>query len=514
MTGPPLPAVLLVVAAAMILSFKWAYPLWQKRKIAIRRLEKLNEKMVADLADRREIERELAHMASFSEMAPNPIIETDTTGKLHYMNPAAAAAFPELQSNWTRHPVFEGIGGALDSLKRDGRTMTTRPVKVGERIYDQQITLLDGGPGIRLYFSDITELKRLDQLKTDFVNMVSHELRSPLTTINASIRMITAGYLGTTTHDQQEALELALNNIERLARLINELLDISKIEAGKLELHCEFSDLNAVVAEVTRNFEPLARERGLELRGRPAGEPVELFMDRDKIVQVFTNLIQNALKFTRQGHVEISIRAEPEGVRCQVSDTGPGIQEKDLPRVFGKFQQFGAAPRGREKGTGLGLSLFKGFVELHGGRIWVESRPGAGSEFIFYLPRLSAEGIFKDQVQRLLQEAVSHGQPLTLVNFSIEQWKLTMAAEDLKGPDIILHRLEAVVKSALGVESVVVAQRQSAVWLALPEMAKTAAQDLAARVQKDFKATLQVKLASYPEDGSLPEQLLQRLNAA
>jgi len=516
---------ILLAAGLLLLALRWANTRWTRWKAEIHRLQKLNDKMVADLVDRRAIERELAHMASFSEMAPNPIIETDTTGNLRYINPAALAIFPDLQSTGSSHPAFEGIGRVLDSLKRDGKAMMTRPIKVGERIYDQQITLLDGGPDVRLYFSDITELKHLDQLKTDFVNMVSHELRSPLTAINASIRLVSGGLLGITTQDQQNALQLAQRNIERLSRLINELLDIAKIEAGKLELHCESADLNTMVAEVLRNFEPLARERGLELRCRLPEGPQELFVDRDKIVQVFTNLIQNALKFTQKGSVEISIQPEPDGVHCQVSDTGQGISENDLPKVFGKFQQFSTVLYGKEKGTGLGLSLCKGFVELHGGHIRVESKPGTGSAFIFFLPRLSAEGIFRNQVQRFLQEAVSHEQPLTLVKFTIERWKLTMTGSHMEEPDVILHRLEAVVKSAFGVESVVVAQRQSAVWLALPEIAKMAAQNLATRVQTDFGASLQkpesvpsnavqVKLVSYPEDGSLPEQLMERLIAA
>jgi two-component sensor histidine kinase len=319
--------------------------------------------------------------------------------------------------------------------------------------------------------------------------------------------------LGSITGDQKDALGLAINNIGRLGRLINELLDISKIEAGKLELRCESVDMGMLIQEVVRNFEPLARERGLELRAVIPAKSLELLIDRDKVVQVFTNLIQNALKFTEKGYVEVSASVDDQGVRCQVADTGPGIQAKDLPKVFGKFQQFGHAPQGREKGTGLGLSLCKGFVELHGGRIWIESQVGIGTQFIFVFPRIAAESLFKEQVRQLFEAAVSHSQPLTLISFGVEQWKLSMAPDGKEAPAIVLHRLQAVVKSALGVESVTVVQGRGAVWLALPEIAKTAAEEMAKRVRQDFEANLQIKVASYPDDGNLPEQLLQHLAA-
>jgi len=264
-------------------------------------------------------------------------------------------------------------------------------LKIGEKIYDQQISLLDGGPRVRLYFRDITELKRLDQLKTDFVNMVSHELRSPLTTIKASVKMIAEEVLGPISQDQKEVLRLALNNIERFGRLINELLDISKIEAGKLELTLETVDMRQLVMDVVSNFEPLARERGLQLRGVIPDHALACHLDRDKIIQVFTNLIQNALKFTQAGFVEVAVSLLPDGLRCQVADSGPGIAAQDIPKVFGKFQQFGQSPQGREKGTGLGLSLCKGFIELHGGRIWVESKVGQGTRMIFELPTKQAQ---------------------------------------------------------------------------------------------------------------------------
>lgn len=353
------------------------------------KLQKMIDALQADLEDRRSIERELAHMASFSEMAPNPIVETDIHSKVHYINPAAMRVFPTLAAEGKSHAIFHEMGEVLKNLDKDHRTLSTRTLTHNDRIYEQQVSLLDGGPRVRFYFSDITELKRLDQLKSDFVNMVSHELRSPLTTMLASVKMIYDGMLGDLTKHQKEALSLVLKTTQRLARLSNELLDLSKIEAGKMDLQCVSTDLRELIEDVQKNFQPLAYERGLKLKTSIPQDPLVLLIDPDKIVEVFTNLVNNALKFTVQGTVELSAVTTSDGVRCAVSDSGPGIAEKDLPKVFEKFQQLHAPASAKEKGTGLGLTLCKGIVELHGGKIWVESQLGHGTSFLFTLPRRS-----------------------------------------------------------------------------------------------------------------------------
>src|SRR5581483_11010723 len=256
--------------------------------------------------------------------------------------------------------------------------------------------------------------------------------------------------------DQNDALALGMRSIDRLTRLINELLDVSRIEAGKLELCCEDVDLTALVREIASNFEPLARERGLAIKTELPARPIDVFVDRDKMTQVFTNLIQNALKFTVTGSVEIGLETAPEGVRCRVSDTGPGIASQKLPELFSKFAQLGPVPNGRERGTGLGLSLCKGIVELHRGRIWAESALGKGTHVFFVVPRTAVEVIFKDEVEHLLHDAISSGRPLTLVRFCVDQWRFSSPSGKAETPDFILYRLQAVVKTALGVETVIV----------------------------------------------------------
>jgi len=350
-------------------------------------LEKMNHKLEMDLEDRLAIEKELAHMASFAELDPNPIVETNVAGTVGYLNPKAIQMFPTLEKEGRAHAIFKDLDTVLEEMKQRGEALFNRTLKIDGRVFDEQVSILDGGPRIRLYLSDITELKRLDQLKNDFVNMVSHELRAPLTSMVAGLKMITNGLLGSTTKDQEQILNLSLHGIERLCRIINDLLDISKIEEGKVELHKARFDMATLVKEVVQSFEPLAHERHLEIKPHVESRPIEVEGDRDKLLQVLTNLVNNALKFTPKGSIEIFAEWKDNVVECRVKDTGVGIPPEDLPKVFGKFQQFGPATRKEDKGTGLGLSLCKGLIELHGGKIWVESQPNVGTQFIFVLPQ-------------------------------------------------------------------------------------------------------------------------------
>ena len=236
------------------------------------------------------------------------------------------------------------------------------------------------------------ELKKLDDLKSEFINTVSHELRTPLTTIREVVSQILEGILGPTTPDQKEFLAICLQDVDRLKRIIDNLLDISKLEAGKVELKREEIDIVALAKGVMAIFSPKAVSLNLELKGDFPSEKAIAYADKDKIIQVFTNLIGNAFKFCDKGYIQIGVADKPEQVECCVYDTGKGISQDDLPKVFGKFQQFDRVDGPGEKGTGLGLSISKNIVELHNGKIWVESQLNAWTRFIFTLPKHNQEG--------------------------------------------------------------------------------------------------------------------------
>lgn len=224
-------------------------------------------------------------------------------------------------------------------------------------------------------------------MKSDFISTVSHELRTPLTTIREVVSQMLDGIIGATTKEQQEFLTMCLEDIDRLKRIIDNLLDISKIEAGKVEIRKTRWDITALAKTVAAAFIPQSQKKGLEIKTVFAAEGIEVSADKDKITQVLTNLINNALKFTAKGHIEILIVEKDQAVECKVSDTGIGIAAKDLTKLFNKFEQFGRTSGPGEKGTGLGLSIAKGIVELHQGKIWAESELNKGTTFTFVLPK-------------------------------------------------------------------------------------------------------------------------------
>lgn len=238
---------------------------------------------------------------------------------------------------------------------------------------------------------DVTVLKQVErlraeavQIKTDFINMASHELRTPMTAIKMALDIVQDKAVGEMNERQAEFLSTAKRNVDRLVRLINDVLDFQKMDVGRLEFDMRREDSAALLEEAAAIFRPVAESKGIALEcTAPAGRfPVSC--DRDRIVQVLVNFVSNALKFTEKGSIQLSASLEPDGVRLAVHDTGPGIASGDLERLFKSFAQL---PAGRKAGgTGLGLSLAKRIAESHGGRVGVESKVGEGSTFFIVLP--------------------------------------------------------------------------------------------------------------------------------
>ena len=253
----------------------------------------------------------------------------------------------------------------------------------GQGVFDKDDKLLwlDGA------IFDITERKETERIKDDFLNTVSHELRTPLSIAKEGISLVLDQIPGKINKEQDDILQTAKDSINRLAKIINDLLDTSKIEARKIELEREDIEAQVLLDMISKMFKSSAGERGINLKFKSYQENTKLYVDKDKVIQVFTNLVGNALKFTEKGKIEVAIHDIGRDIECSVSDTGRGISKEDLPKVFDKFQQFGRAPGPGIKGTGLGLTVSKGIIEMHGGRIWVESELGKGTKFIFILPK-------------------------------------------------------------------------------------------------------------------------------
>ena len=231
-------------------------------------------------------------------------------------------------------------------------------------------------------------LKELDRLKSDFVANVSHELRTPLTAIKGAIDLLLREVAGPLNEKQTHYLARLRSNTHRLAGLINDFLDLSKIEEGKIELQAGPVALGGLVYEVIETLKPVAAEKEIVLQPPIAENSLLVWADRDKITQVLMNLIGNAIKFIPTGgRVIVSATVErDEWIRVSVVDNGPGISLDEKDRIFEKFYQVAGVGGIKPKGTGLGLAISKALVELHGGMIWVESELNRGSAFHFTLP--------------------------------------------------------------------------------------------------------------------------------
>ena len=230
------------------------------------------------------------------------------------------------------------------------------------------------------------QLREVDRLKTDFLARMSHELRTPLNSIIGFADVLLMGLDGDLTERMVEDLQLIRSSGHHLREIIGDILDMSKIEAGRLELIVEPFDLERIAGELMATAAPLAEQKGLALNLDIARDVGPLVADRTRVRQVLWNLIGNAIKFTDRGQIAVTVRRDNGEVLFAVRDTGIGIAPEHLPHIFDPFSQINPGRRGSISGTGLGLSISKSLVELHGGHIWVESQPGRGSTFHFAIP--------------------------------------------------------------------------------------------------------------------------------
>ena len=266
--------------------------------------------------------------------------------------------------------AVRSVAGGSRELGQLGEAFGTLAVAVAEREH-----------GLR---DDIRQLKEVERLKTDFVSTVSHELRTPLTAIRGALGLVLAGTTGAVAPKTRYLLQIGLQNTERLIRLINDILDVERIESGQLFVRrepCELAELQRTTVESLRTF---AMETQVTLVLETDSTAV-VTADPDRLVQVFTNLISNAVRFSPPGEsVTVSLRTTPTSVVVFVSDRGPGIPLEFRRRIFGKFQQ--ADPAGAAGGAGLGLAIVRAIVERHGGSIRFDSAPGHGTTFITEFP--------------------------------------------------------------------------------------------------------------------------------
>jgi signal transduction histidine kinase/DNA-binding response OmpR family regulator len=240
----------------------------------------------------------------------------------------------------------------------------------------------------RLYvFRDVTHEREVDRMKTEFVSLVSHELRTPLTSIKGYTEMVLDGDAGEINEEVEEYLGIVFNNAERLVALVNDLLDISRIESGRIQLKLETVDLNEIVQTVKLSMQQKIKEKGQSLSIDIDPQATSVTADKGKLVQVLTNYVSNAYKYTQQGgDLRIEIRRQGDFARVAVQDNGFGISPEDQARLFTRFYRVDNSMTREIGGTGLGLSIVKQLIELQGGAVGLESAPGKGSRFTFTVP--------------------------------------------------------------------------------------------------------------------------------
>ncbi len=371
----------------------------QHMKATIKQLER-EKRVIAD-----EKERVDAVIRNLAE----GLLVVDQHGKVVLMNPAAERLLGVKQSEKMGRPVGDGLKNehvmsmATGDLK-DAEQVSKRVEVISiqdetKRILQASTAVIENENGKTVgmvsVLSDVTREKELSELKSKFVANVSHELRTPLVAIQKSLSLLLDKEAGDINTDQEKFLSIATRNIERLSRLINDILDVSKLEAGKVALKPKPVPVKELVTHVLSTMETWIRDKKLKIETPFSGSITEVEVDPDRLTQVLTNLIGNAIKFTPEGGaITIGIKTDirdsslsaEECAEISVRDTGIGIAAADQKRIFEKFEQVSLVQPSGISSTGLGLGIAREIVELHSGKIWVESEEGKGSCFAFRIP--------------------------------------------------------------------------------------------------------------------------------
>ena len=232
------------------------------------------------------------------------------------------------------------------------------------------------------------ELKKLDVAKSEFISIASHQLRTPLTAIKGYISMILEKLYGKPPEKMEKPLENIYLSNERLIKLVNDLLNVSRIEAGRMEMKPEKLSIESIITSITEELKNAAKEKGLYLKWEKPKKPLpKIAIDREKIRQVIMNVVDNAIRYTEKGGVTIKCKAQNEKCKIEISDTGTGLTKYELSKMFESFSRGAAGTRLYTEGVGLGLYIARRLIELHHGKIWAESKgKGKGSTFYIELP--------------------------------------------------------------------------------------------------------------------------------
>jgi signal transduction histidine kinase/GGDEF domain-containing protein len=419
------------------------------------------------------------------------------------------------------------IESVLEAMKRGASDYLTKPFDLEEMPIRIQKALDQRQRFVKLrdFATQLEranqELRRIDEMKSEFISVASHELRTPLAAINNAVHLILNRKTGEINETQAKFLSMAKRNIDRLTQILNDLLDSSRIEAGKIQMKIEELDLKGPIEFILSTFKPQAEGKSIRLQMEIPQELPSVYGDRGKVEQILMNLVGNAIKFTPEGGLVSVLARLWNGKRgmvaISVQDSGIGIPKDQLEKVFERFYQVEDSLNRSVSGTGLGLAITKGLVEAHQGKIWAESEVGVGSTFTFTLPISKGERRdprFRTLLDREFRRAQENSSPLTL--FLIEV--LEKGAEVENAP---LEQVEAKVRKCLRREGDILLMREKEKVLSvICETGLQEAQVIRQRIEEELQkhflkgwdrpAVVKVGTATYPEEASSERELFMK----
>lgn len=424
-----------IAALAALCGLLAAWAMSRQVRTDQRRYRELERAKQESDASARALAESQAQAQAVLDSARDPILVVGQDGVVELANRACGEAFGVTGGSLAGTDISELVpalaGGAhpageVTVTRRDGSSF---PAEISTGVFER-----DGRSVSVCILRDMTERHRLDQLKNEFVSTVSHELRTPLTSIRGSLGLIVAGAAGTVPDKAKSLLEIAHKNSERLVGLVNDILDIEKIESGRMEFRHDRLEAGVLVEQAVEANQSYATQHEVEYRITTRPDlPLPVQGDADRLIQVLTNLLSNAAKFSPAGStVEVAVETVGRQARISVRDRGAGIPEEFRSRIFQRFAQADASDVRRKGGTGLGLSIAKAIVERHGGRIGFEPAAGGGTCFWFTLPLLAEAAetaALPGDARRQVLICEDDADVATLLGLMIEQdgWRVDFA---------------------------------------------------------------------------------------
>jgi PAS domain S-box-containing protein/diguanylate cyclase (GGDEF)-like protein len=514
--------------------------------------------LLRDITERQSTEEALkaseAQLRNIIEKNVDGIIILDKNRILRFVNPAAEALLgwksKEFIGEVFQFPVVAGETKELDIIRRDGETATAE-MRVVEIEWEGEKVNLASLRDITKHKQAEEAMRETDRMKSEFISVVGHELRTPLTSMRSAVDMVLGQTTGPINKNQRRFLSMAERNIDRLTGIINELLDISKIESGKIRIEFKPLDLGALLDTVTASLRSRTEEKSISIHKEIPSDLPQAYGDSDKMEQIFINLLDNAIKFTpEEGGIYVTAKLvqnekrlvgtgeNPKGVwmeelgvprseldhdfmEISVADTGMGIPADELEKIFDRFHQVERSPAKEIKGTGLGLAITKGLIEAHGGEIWVESKMDKGTKFTFTMPQYTVRAI-KDYLDREIADA-RKGTSLSLMILKIKEFdylretygetKALKLLDEINGlvQNTALRTTDKVEVLAFGRLIMILSNTSKEGAFILGKRLKEVLSKQSFAVGKEsVKVNLASGVATYPEDGTTGVELIKK----